>query len=129
VTPEQVPDNLIEILDRRAGKRHSRQGSVVSCLAEILTEYDRSRNSNEMSKMYYYIKCTKVTNENHSEYFSFHFEVYGKDVSRFIVKSGNFVLHSKKIDEFYLGEKYELHKLLGDSNKDEVGSSEGQGKQ
>lgn len=38
MTPEQVPERLIRILDDRAGRTHSRTGSVVSCLAEILTE-------------------------------------------------------------------------------------------
>lgn len=37
---DEVPQELIDILDRRAGKRHSRNGPVVSCLAEILTAYD-----------------------------------------------------------------------------------------
>lgn len=41
VTAEGVPSELIEILDRTAGKEHSRTGSVVACLAEILTAYRR----------------------------------------------------------------------------------------
>lgn len=40
MSPDEVPQALIDILDRRAGKQHSRTGSVVSCLAEILTKYD-----------------------------------------------------------------------------------------
>ena len=39
MTPDQVPQNLIDILDQAAGKKHSRTGSVVQCLADILTEY------------------------------------------------------------------------------------------
>jgi hypothetical protein len=38
---DEVPAQLIEILDARAGKEHSRSGPVVATLAEILTEYDR----------------------------------------------------------------------------------------
>lgn len=41
--PERIPQELIDILDLRAGRQHSRTGSVVSCLAEILTAYDRLR--------------------------------------------------------------------------------------
>jgi len=43
--PEEVPEELIEILDRRAGKAHSRFGSAVSALAEILTRYDQLRTT------------------------------------------------------------------------------------
>ena len=39
MTTEQIPQELIDILDERAGKQHSRSGSVVACLAEILTVY------------------------------------------------------------------------------------------
>lgn len=35
--PEEVPQELIGILDRHAGKEHSKTGSVVAALAEILT--------------------------------------------------------------------------------------------
>jgi hypothetical protein len=38
--PEDIPQELIDILDARAGKKHGRTGSVVTCLAEILTRYD-----------------------------------------------------------------------------------------
>ena len=41
LSPEDIPQELIDILDERAGKKHSRTGSVVAALAEILTEYDR----------------------------------------------------------------------------------------
>lgn len=37
--PQEVPQELIDILDSRAGKVHSRSGPVVSCLAEILTRF------------------------------------------------------------------------------------------
>lgn len=38
--PEEIPQELIDILDERAGKKHSRSGVVVRALAEILTRYD-----------------------------------------------------------------------------------------
>jgi hypothetical protein len=40
VNADEIPQQLIDILDARAGKVHSRQGPVVACLAEILTAYD-----------------------------------------------------------------------------------------
>jgi hypothetical protein len=43
VTPDEVPRQLIDILDRRAGRKHSRDGVVVTTLAEILTRYDELR--------------------------------------------------------------------------------------
>lgn len=46
MTPEQIPQPLIEILNKRAGKQHSRQGPVVACLAEILTEYENLKIRN-----------------------------------------------------------------------------------
>ena len=38
--PQDVPGELIAILDRAAGREHARTGPVVACLAEILTRYD-----------------------------------------------------------------------------------------
>lgn len=38
-----IPQELIEILDRAAGREHSRTGSVVGTLAEILTAWERRR--------------------------------------------------------------------------------------
>ena len=35
-----IPQELVDILDERAGRKHSREGSVVTTLAEILTRYD-----------------------------------------------------------------------------------------
>lgn len=43
MTPEEVPRELIEILDKAADKKHSRTGSVVTTLAEILTRYEELR--------------------------------------------------------------------------------------
>lgn len=40
MTPDEIPQELIDILDEKAGKNHSRTGSVVRTLAEILTRYD-----------------------------------------------------------------------------------------
>jgi hypothetical protein len=44
VHPENIPQELIDILDSRAGKKHSRSGSVISTLAEILTKWEELRN-------------------------------------------------------------------------------------
>lgn len=41
--PEEIPQELIDILDRMAGKKHSREGQVVKCLAEILTKWEIMR--------------------------------------------------------------------------------------
>jgi hypothetical protein len=35
----EIPAELREILDRRAGKVHSAEGPVMRCLAEILTRH------------------------------------------------------------------------------------------
>lgn len=43
MTPEDIPQELLDILDARAGKQHSREGRVVAALAEILTRYDELR--------------------------------------------------------------------------------------
>jgi hypothetical protein len=43
VTPEEIPQELVDLLDRAAGRAHSRAGSVVRTLAEILTRYDGVR--------------------------------------------------------------------------------------
>ena len=42
---EEVPAELLEILDAHAGKLHSRTGSVATALAEILTAYEAMRPS------------------------------------------------------------------------------------
>lgn len=39
-TAQNLPDELVQILDRTAGKEHSEGGSVRSALAEILNQYD-----------------------------------------------------------------------------------------
>lgn len=40
MTPEEIPQELVDLLDGFAGKTHSRQGSVLAALAAILTRYD-----------------------------------------------------------------------------------------
>jgi hypothetical protein len=43
-----VPQDILDLLDVRAGKTHSRGGPVVACLAEILT-MDRARRPARIS--------------------------------------------------------------------------------
>jgi hypothetical protein len=43
MTPAEMPQELVDLLDERAGKRHSREGRVLTALAEILTRYDELR--------------------------------------------------------------------------------------
>lgn len=43
MTPEEIPQDLLDILDSRAGRVHNRRGTVVTTLAEILTRYDEIR--------------------------------------------------------------------------------------
>jgi hypothetical protein len=40
VSPAEIPQELVDLLDERAGKRHSREGQVLATLAEVLTRYD-----------------------------------------------------------------------------------------
>ena len=42
-TAESLPPELVAILDERAGRVHSPNGAVRSCLAEILNAYDAMR--------------------------------------------------------------------------------------
>lgn len=39
---QEIPQELLDILDHHAGKVHSRDGKVVAALAEILTHYGRT---------------------------------------------------------------------------------------
>lgn len=43
MTPEEIPDELVQMLDEAAGKEHSRQGPVLTTLARILTRYEEIR--------------------------------------------------------------------------------------
>jgi hypothetical protein len=43
VTPDEIPQELLDILDRAAGKTHSRTGRVAATLARILTRHDEIR--------------------------------------------------------------------------------------
>jgi hypothetical protein len=36
----EIPQEIIDFLDRKAGKKHSSEGIVLETLAEILTIYD-----------------------------------------------------------------------------------------
>lgn len=44
MTVDEIPQELIDLLDERAGKKHSKTGSVLKTLAEILTLYEELRN-------------------------------------------------------------------------------------
>lgn len=41
---EDIPQEIVDLLDERAGKKHSRDGIVLTTLAEILTLYDELQN-------------------------------------------------------------------------------------
>lgn len=41
MTPDQIPQRFVDILDRAAGKQHSRSGPVLACLADILTAWEQ----------------------------------------------------------------------------------------
>lgn len=43
MTPDEIPQELVDLLDERAGRRHSRDGTVLRTLAELLTRYDQIR--------------------------------------------------------------------------------------
>ena len=38
--PEEIPQELVDILNERAGKIHSKEGQVLTTLAEILTRHE-----------------------------------------------------------------------------------------
>lgn len=40
MTPDEVPQELLDLLNEDAGREHSRNGRVVASLARILTRYD-----------------------------------------------------------------------------------------
>jgi hypothetical protein len=44
VTPEEIPPELVGMLDADAGKTHSATGRVLTSLARILTRYDEIRS-------------------------------------------------------------------------------------
>lgn len=41
MTPEQIPPELIRMLDEAAGRQHTGTGTVATTLAAILTRYDQ----------------------------------------------------------------------------------------
>lgn len=40
IDASEIPQELIDIIDLRAGKLHSRTGSVLTTLAEVLTRWE-----------------------------------------------------------------------------------------
>lgn len=40
MTPEEIPQELVDLLDERVGKKHRREGVALATLAEIITKYD-----------------------------------------------------------------------------------------
>lgn len=40
---QEIPQELVDILDEKAGKKHSREGVALTTLAEILTKYEELR--------------------------------------------------------------------------------------
>lgn len=40
MTPDEVPQEIIDIVDRDAGKVHSRRGPVVATIAKVLTRWE-----------------------------------------------------------------------------------------
>ena len=49
MTEDEIPQELIDILDARAHKVHKRQGVVVTTLAEILTKYDEIKEASNVN--------------------------------------------------------------------------------
>ncbi len=44
MTPREIPQELVDLLDERAGRRHGREGRALTTLADILTRYDAIRS-------------------------------------------------------------------------------------
>ena len=47
MTSGEIPQELVDLLNARAGRAHSRDGSVLTTLAEILTRYDEIRSGHD----------------------------------------------------------------------------------
>lgn len=47
MTPEEIPQELVDMLDADAGKQHSRAGPVLASLARILTRYEELQASDD----------------------------------------------------------------------------------
>lgn len=43
MTPEEIPQELVDLVDRRAGRAHTPDGAVLSTLAEVLTRFEELR--------------------------------------------------------------------------------------
>lgn len=54
---EDIPQELIDILDKHANKKHSRNGHVVRSLGEILTRYDILRVRELVHKVNHEPEC------------------------------------------------------------------------
>jgi NTP pyrophosphatase (non-canonical NTP hydrolase) len=50
MTPDQIPQELLGIVDNWVGKVHSRSGVVASCLAEVLTAHAVMLSGHELSR-------------------------------------------------------------------------------
>lgn len=46
----EIPQELIDILDKEAGRKHSREGTVLMTLARILTRYDQLKSCPECTE-------------------------------------------------------------------------------
>ena len=46
---EDIPQELVDLVDKRAGKQHSRDGIVLTTLAEVLTKYDEIKTRNPLT--------------------------------------------------------------------------------
>lgn len=46
---EDIPQELVDLVDERARKKHSREGIVLTTLAEVLTRYDEIKSRQPLS--------------------------------------------------------------------------------
>lgn len=44
VTVQEIPEECIEIMNRAAGRIHSRDGQVLKALAEVLTKWEELKH-------------------------------------------------------------------------------------
>lgn len=63
--PEEIPQELIDILDNNAGKKHSKKGTVVTTLAEILTRYDEMKAGKNCACVWGNQRALEYTQERH----------------------------------------------------------------
>lgn len=74
--PAEIPQELLDILDRAAGREHARTGSVVATLAAILGRYNELKAAqwhdthyDELDHSYSTCWCCCITCEHTSPYF------------------------------------------------------------